>query len=339
LTDYPGAQQKVEAAAYELWGDKVSGRVRKVGAGRVIWGQALSGVIEADGFLPDVEFRGARDGVEMDWVHRCDGHCDVYFVANLSELQTDVEVAFRVSGRVPELWDAVTGGIRELEEFHVDGARTVVPLRFDAKQSAFVVFRKVWKATGRKGRANVPARREVAKIVGPWQVSFDPKWGGPQSVEFAELDDWSKRPEDSIRYYSGMAIYRKRFIISAATARKLYLQLGVVKNVAQVRINGHDAGIVWTAPWQVDIKDFVRIGENDLEIEVVNLWPNRLIGDASLPSERRLTKTNVTTYENRLPATFFCAWDKECEERKKNGTPAALLSSGLLGPVLLLGES
>lgn len=339
LTDFPRSQQKIEAAAYELWGDKRSDHARKVGAGRVLWGHALSAAIEADGLIPDVEFRGVRDGVEMDWVHRCDGHCDVYFIANLSELQTDAEVAFRVSGRVPELWDAVTGVIRELEEFHVDGTRTAVPLRFDAKQSVFIVFRKVRAAARRKGRPNVPALREVAKFAGPWQVSFDPKWGGPPSVEFAELDDWSKRPEDSIRYYSGTATYRKRFTISAAAAGKLYLQLGVVKNIAQVHVNGHDAGIVWTAPWRVDIGNFVHIGENDLQIEVVNLWPNRLIGDANLPSERRLTRTNVSTYENKLPAAYFCAWDRECEERKKTGAPAALLSSGLLGPVLLLGES
>jgi len=339
LTDYPRSQQKIEATAYELWGDKRSDSARKIGAGRVIWDRDMSGVIEADGLLPDVEFRGAAGGAELDWVHRRDGRSDIYFIANLSELQTDVDVTFRVSDRVPELWDAVTGVIRELEEFHVDGARTIVPLRFDAKQSAFVVFRKVSRTPKRKGRRNAPELRELAKVTGPWRVSFDPKWGGPQSVVFAELDDWSKRPEDSIRYYSGTAIYRNDFTLPAATAGKLYLQLGVVKNIAQVRINGHDAGIVWTAPWRVDIGSFVRAGKNDLEIEVVNLWPNRLIGDANLPREQRLTKTNVVTYENRLPAAFFCAWDKECEERKKNGTPATLLSSGLLGPVRLMAEN
>jgi hypothetical protein len=286
-----------------------------------------------------VEFRGVQSGVELDWVHREDVHCDIYFVANLSELQTDVNVAFRVSGGIPELWDPVTGDVRELEESRADGGRTVVPLRFDAKQSVFVVFRRLSSSHGRKGRANVPALREVARIAGPWRVSFDPKWGGPSSVVFAELDDWSKRPEDSIRYYSGTAVYRNTFSIAARTAEMLYLHLGVVKNVAQVRINGHDAGIVWTAPWRADIGGLVRVGKNDLEIEVVNLWPNRLIGDANLPGEQRLTKTNVTTYAARLPATFFCAWDKECEERKQSGAPATLLSSGLLGPVRVLGES
>jgi hypothetical protein len=339
LTGYPRSQRQLEATAKELWGDESSDDIRKMGAGRVIWDRELSGLLEADGLVPDVEFRGAREGAELDWIHRRDGNCDIYFIANLSELQIDIDAAFRVSGRAPELWDAVTGGIRELEEFHVDGARTVVPLRLDAKQSAFIVFRKVSAPHERKGRRNVPAFRQVAKIVGPWRVSFDPQRGGPQSVVFAGLDDWAKRPEDSIRHYSGTAVYRNRFTVPKTSAGGLYLDLGVVKNIAQVRINGHDAGIVWTAPWRVDIGSLVHIGENDLEVEVVNLWPNRLIGDADLPVERRITKTNVTTYETRLPASFFCAWDKECEERKKTGAPATLLSSGLLGPVFLVAGS
>jgi hypothetical protein len=230
----------------------------------------------------------------------------------------------------------VTGDVRDLDEFEVDGARTTVPLHLEAKQSAFVVFRKVSRPNPSPRRRNAPALRETARIAGPWRVSFDPKWGGPQSVVFEELDDWSKRPEESIRHYSGTATYRNRFKISAKPAGRLYLHLGVVKNVAQVRINGHDAGIVWTAPWRVDIGGLVHPGENDLEIEVVNLWPNRLIGDAELPEERRMTKTNVTTYAARLPPDFFCAWDKACEERKQNGTPAALLPSGLLGPVRIV---
>src|SRR6185437_14873499 len=98
LMDYPHSQQKIEAAAHELWGDKPSGSARKMGPGRVIWGHASSGLIEADGLVPDIEFRGAQDSAELDWVHRRDGHCDVYFIANLSELPTGVDVVFRVSG-------------------------------------------------------------------------------------------------------------------------------------------------------------------------------------------------------------------------------------------------
>jgi hypothetical protein len=112
----------------------------------------------------------------------------------------------------------------------------------------------------------------------------------------------------------------------------MFLDLGCVKNVARVKLNGRDLGVIWTAPWHVEITGVVRPGVNDLEIEVVNLWPNRLIGDATLPKEQRFTVTNVRTYDTMTSGTWGC---KICAERKKSGQPAKLLSSGLLGPVTL----
>jgi hypothetical protein len=119
----------------------------------------------------------------------------------------------------------------------------------------------------------------------------------------------------------------------------LYLDLGEVKNVARVRLNGKDLGVVWTSPWRVAINiEQVRENENLLEIEVANLWPNRLIGDGRLPKEQRRTKTNVRTYDTPVPADlYFC--DSDCAERKKTGVPAKLLKSGLLGPVKLTSEA
>jgi hypothetical protein len=191
-----------------------------------------------------------------------------------------------------------------------------------------------------RGRAarNFPTLKQLAAISGPWTVAFDTRWGAPQSVVFQQLDDWIQRPEPSIRYYSGTATYRNTFSIARGSGKRIYLHLGEVKNLAQVRINGHDAGVVWTAPWCVEIGRYLRPGTNELEIDVVNLWPNRLIGDGDLPKDQRLTKTNVRTYEHTLPEGFSCWWEPECEERKKTGAPAKLLSSGLLGPVKLLSE-
>ena len=93
----------------------------------------------------------------------------------------------------------------------------------------------------------------------------------------------------------------------------MYLGLDRVRNVARVRLNGKDLGVVWTAPWQVDITQAVKPTANELAIDVVNLWPNRLIGDAALAPQERLTKTNVTKFKKDSP----------------------LLPSGLLGPVVL----
>jgi alpha-L-rhamnosidase len=339
LTDYPRSQREIESEAVALWGDRSSDRARKVGAGRVIAGRTVSEVIEADGLAPDVEIRGARDGVDLDWVHRGDGQRDIYFIANLSDVPADINVVFRVSDRIPELWDPVTASSRNLEEFQNEGGRIALPLELAAKQSVFIVFRKPLSRRSRRQQKNVLTLHELSRIAGPWQVNFDPKWGGPAAVVFEKLDDWSTRPEDGIRYYSGTALYRNAFTLAAPLAGRLYLDLGVVKNLAQVRINRHDAGIIWTAPWRVDIDRLARVGRNELEIEVVNLWPNRLIGDAALPDDRRITKTNVGTYAAKLPAAFFCAWDEECEARKRTGAPAALLSSGLLGPVRVMAGS
>ena len=172
------------------------------------------------------------------------------------------------------------------------------------------------RLTSPKGAKNFPALKSVVEIPGPWKVSFDPKWGGPESVVFERLDDWTKRPEEGIRHYSGTATYRQTFDLSETSRcenAQIYLDLGRVQNLATVRLNGNDLGVVWTPPWRVEITDAVKPTGNRLEIDVVNLWPNRLIGDAALPPEKRLTKTNVTTYKKDSP----------------------LLESGLLGPVTL----
>jgi hypothetical protein len=153
---------------------------------------------------------------------------------------------------------------------------------------------------------------------GGWDVSFDPKWGGPEKIRFDELVDWTKHAENGIKFYSGTAIYRKTFTLPTAPdkGRQLILDLGDVHEVAEVRVNGKDLGVVWTRPARVNITSAVKTGVNELDVTVINLWPNRLIGDAALPPEKRLTETNARKFVSKSP----------------------LLSSGLLGPVRILKE-
>jgi hypothetical protein len=240
-------------------------------------------------------------------------------VANPDDCDVKAACTFRVTGRQPELWDPVSGTTYLLPESQVKEGCTVVPLQFATRQSWFVVFRP---ATGDQQAVvktkSWPKLDRVQELTGPWEVSFDAKWGGPEHVIFEKLDDWTTRPELGIRYYSGKAIYRKTFDLPSlktepSAANRLYLDLGVVKNLAAVRLNGHDLGAVWCAPWQVDVTDLIKPRDNRLEITVANLWPNRLIGDQSLPPEKRFAWTT---------------WDPFREE-----TP--LIESGLLGPVTL----
>jgi hypothetical protein len=154
-------------------------------------------------------------------------------------------------------------------------------------------------------------------LTGPWTVKFEPRWGGPESVVFERPEDWTKRAEEGIKFYSGTATYHKTFDLPPAlrdSGKRIYLDLGTVKNIARVRVNGEDCGVVWTAPWHAEISGRVQAQDNRLEIAVANLWPNRLIGDASLPPDKQFTVTNVKKFKKDAP----------------------LLESGLLGPVTLV---
>jgi hypothetical protein len=164
---------------------------------------------------------------------------------------------------------------------------------------------------------NFPATKSALDLDGGWEVRFDPKWGGPTSIVFDKLEDWTKRPEEGIRFHSGTATYRKTFDLPKSFITKhilppMYLDLGVVKDLAEIRLNGKRLGVVWTAPWRVDIRGAVKRHGNELEIDVVNEWPNRLIGDSRLPADKPLTKSNY---------------------KLKPDDP--LVPSGLLGPVTL----
>jgi hypothetical protein len=156
----------------------------------------------------------------------------------------------------------------------------------------------------------------VCELEGPWAVQFDPQWGGPTSCEFGALVSWTQRPEEGIKFYAGTATYRKTFDLPPSVRRedrRLWLDLGDVKELAEVRLNGKNLGVLWAFPFRVDVTDALRPANNRLEVDVVNFWPNRIIGDQFLPPEERLTRTNIRKLTRETP-------------------PA---ESGLLGPVTL----
>jgi len=174
---------------------------------------------------------------------------DIYFVSNRTNKPIKCDCIFCTAKASPELWDPLTGKIRKLPQFSSSDGLTTIPLEFDSFQSFFIVFTKGMSGTSSE-RKNFPEKTEIASLNGPWDVSFDPKWGGPEKVRFDSLKDWTLRPEEGIKYYSGIAVYRQHFDLPKAAARdkdnRLYLDLGEVKNMARVRLNGQDMGVVWT---------------------------------------------------------------------------------------------
>jgi len=309
------------ALADRLWGQekKEGADIRQVGKGRVVWGKPVLDYLHENGTQPDFICSGVSTNGVIDWIHRTADWGDIYFVTSRWQPVEQIECSFRVSGRIPELWDPVTGSIREAGGFRQENGRTVLPLRFDPFGSVFVVFRKPTDETARSGK-NWRDYKRVVKLVGSWTVGFEPKWGGPAQVVFDQLQDWTQRPEEGIKYYSGKAVYRKIFDFAPVISNnqpRLWLDLGDVRELAEVHLNGKYLGVLWTKPFRVDMTDVIRTGSNHLEVTVVNLWPNRLIGDSFLPEEKRYTRTSMTKYTQK----------------------SQLFPSGLLGPVSIQSQT
>ena len=333
LSDYPRCDQEVQRLAAELWGPISSAlnqpAERRVGKGRVI---AIKGskpdsdqqkspdlhcsydlvadVLGRMGVAPDFE-----SDADLRYTHRRDGSADIYFVATSADDPVVAQCSFRVAGKRPEIWDPVTGATRTPEQFEEKDGRTLIRLSLKPGGSAFVVFSKVTRS--RKAAAWADADRNAHTRIetrGPWEVRFQPGRGAPEKITMEDLLDWSKHSDPGVKYFSGQATYRTTFSLDPRFEMRnstLMLDLGQVQVMAQVKLNGKDLGVLWTAPFQVEITHAVRPGENTLEITVANLWPNRLIGDQSLPPEQRVTWTTWNPYKKDTP----------------------LLPSGLLGPV------
>ncbi|HEU6448037.1 MAG TPA: glycosyl hydrolase [Verrucomicrobiae bacterium] len=311
LKNYPACDAEITKLADELW----NGKNLK---GRVISNKGAREVLLDDGILPDCEFQSQSSDGDFDYIHRTDGGAEIYFVANRSTNAAVANCIFRVAGKAPELWNPVTGERKFAAAYEEKNGRTIVPLDFNPCGSWFVIFREPAANHPATMKSNSPELKPIAEISGAWTVHFDPKWGGPASAQFNSLVDWTTQPESGIKFYSGTAIYEKTIDVPSSAIgnprSKIFLDLGDVHELAEIHLNGIDLGIVWSPPFRVDVTGALKPGKNNLEISVVNFWPNRIIGDASLPSNQRFTRTNIRNLQANTP----------------------LMSSGLLGPVSLL---
>jgi len=284
--------------------------------------------------LPE-DFRA--DGA-VRYSHLQDAERDIFFLANTSDQLTKSTCRFRTERGKPELWDPVTGEIRYLPVFERATGITSIPIEFDAFQSFFLVFPAKGKGLGdgNENGGNFTQLKSLKEVEGTWTVSFDPTWGGPGDVEFEELVDWTLRQEEGIRYYSGTASYHKTFDLPERMdpdeVGQVFLDLGEVNSMARVILNGKDLGVVWTAPWHVNVTKAIKPTGNQLEIQVVNLWPNRLIGDEYMsddgvkdgqwPAWLLEGKARIS---GRYTFTTHPFYTKD----------SPLLESGLIGPVTL----
>lgn len=314
LEGYPQADAAVREIASTMWTD--GAKVTELGKGRVFAaGTTMQEVFDAINLRPDLSVPA---GEQMPlFIHRTLKDAQIYFIANPTEQAISINPTFRAAaGLQPQLWNPANGTVRTLPQFMpaADNGITV-PVQLEPLESAFIVFRK--DAAPAIGTLNYPDYQTVADLANAtWNIEFEASRRGPQAITVDSLFDWSQHPDKNMANYSGKAVYTTEFDLAEVPQTETYVDLGKVMVMAKVKVNGQYAGGVWTYPYRVDITPLLQGGKNTLEVEVVSTWRNRLIGDAALAPEQRVTSVNFDIVTPGEP----------------------LQSSGLLGPVKIIAE-
>jgi hypothetical protein len=310
LTDDETEYQRL---ADQLWQTAKGETV--VGKGKVYSGQTIQEVLDLLKVAPDFSYTKPNEKTNVLFVHRKIGDIDVYWVNNRNTNVEDIEATFRVAGKSAEIWHPENGKIEQASYSIADGL-TTVPLHLESSDAVFVVFRNKTNKTSE----TVPAIKEtlLTAITGSWNISFQTGRGAPAQIILPELASWSENEDPGVKYFSGTGTYTKTIQADASWFKEgsqIILDLGSVKNLAEVIVNGKSLGIIWKTPFRVDVTDALKQGDNTLEIKVTDLWVNRLIGDQQPDVKEKITYTTQAFYQ----------------------AGSALLSSGLLGPVKIIG--
>ena len=311
------ADAQVRSVATDLWGamDGVTLNEHAFGKGMTYWGLSLDEVLHRVGTAPDFKASGSVDNPPA-WVHRHLADGDMYFVVNQADEPVHLNARFRVSGKDVQVWRPMDGAMTNDKPGDAAGYTTVVrmpdrsvnkqpgiepalyttpsgftevPLDLAERESVFVMFRNAAPAPQRT--AAVATETKLSTLSGPWTLSFPPKWGAPASVQMPALTSWTGNTDAGVKYFSGTATYTKTVTAPAMwfkTGQHVWIDLGTVRDIAEVKVNGKSAGLVWAPPYRVDVTAELRPGVNKLEIAVTNEWTNRQIGDRSLPVDKQI---------------------------------------------------
>lgn len=276
---------------------------------------------------PDLIFKGVDQKLiwrekqqfcspSFSWGHRRDGDSDIYFISNQEYESRKVEAVFRVNGKLPELWNPDTIEQRLLADWWVEDGATHIALEFAPAESYFIIFRKAGEPSKVRGK-NFSEFEVLRDIDGPWKVEFQAGLGAPTEITLGELESLHKHPDEGVKYFSGTAIYRKSFKFESGEKQEdIFIDLGSVANLAEVRLNGKSLGFLWKPPFRINVTQEVKQGDNSLEIAVSTTWHNRMVADAKLDMDERVSSAPLFPLERMR--------DRE------------LIKSGLIGPVKLL---
>ena len=319
LQEAQKADKLVAQYANKIWNDQH----------RVFDQSSLPQAIDAIELHPDVDNIPAG---EILWTHRQTPAADFYFVSNQKLETVEIAPIFRVSkNRRPELWQADTGKLERMGKFTVTENGIQVPLELDPAGSIFVVFRQQTVAQ------HLPRKTVPSKLMGTlplsqnrWTLSFMPGRDVPDQIQLDEIGLWTEHSDPAIVHYSGTASYHTQFTLPENWERdasiRQTLDLGKVAPMARVHLNGEALGLLWKPPFSVDITDVLKSGVNRLELEVTNLWSNRMIAERDFPDgfPGRENQKEFTA-QSSIPTRRF-------EQR-------TLQESGIAGPVQILNQT
>jgi alpha-L-rhamnosidase len=353
LLRYPDADAEVHTLSTDLWGDMdgITLNQHAFGKGMTYSGLSIEEILNRLKLSPDFASGNSLDNPPV-WVHRHTPNAEIYFVANQSDIPQNIEARFRVAGKDVQVWRPMNGtiagnksgngaaytSVARIEErtgnrqpglqpatYVGQSGFTTVPLHLAERESVFVVFRNAVSVSFR----TVPAVTEttLTTLNSSWIVNFPAHWGAPPSITMPKLISWTESTNPGIKYFSGTATYIKEIQASATWFRpgqRIWLDLGKVCDIAEVKVNGKPVGVSWAPPYRLDVTTDLHPGPNNrIEITVTNEWTNRQIGDRTLPEGQRvLSPSDVRSVRPGSGGAF--------------GRTQSLPESGLLGDVRLI---
>lgn len=310
LVGYPESDKELSAVVQRLWADSQTIKLPKEDR------FALIPIVETSPQRPIWKLDNQKP---LRFLHRQTNDSDIVLVSNRATENFNEPVVFRTNRSIAELWDARTGEIRQAS-FTKNDDGISVQISLPALNSIFVVLRDAPTPGVLPVRGTITPTSEIA-LPGPWELSFASGWGAPEMITLERLTSWTEMEDPDIKAFSGVATYRTEFEFSEKNvdSKRVVLDLGTVKELCEVRLNGEKIGAAWDAPYRFELSQKLQQGTNTLKIRIANLWANRLVADAALPKDKRRSRIASEAIYSRL----------------KDTKPQP---SGLLGPVKLLLE-
>lgn len=294
-----------------------------------------------------------KDVDSVEWIHRRNQDTDLYFIVNAKDGQREVSLSVQGVGRIPEIWYPESGRKEEAVCWKTEGGMTKVTLTMEPHESVFFILRQPSTANSNALQTTKAAVSKTIDISRSWTVSFPEGWDAPEHIQLDSLTSWSTNAEKGVRYFSGTARYQHTLKqrLPHKKGTRYVLDLGEVKNLARIFVNGKEVAHLWKKPFRCDVTEYLNSKENVIEVDVTNLWVNRMIGDEMEPDDIEWCEPFIYDYAPGKPEVgrFMKSvpqWLSSGSPRPSKGRHTvvsfkffkatdALLPSGILGPVKL----